>query len=90
MVAKPPPALRSFLDKMIEWVVVKQLRWFLDDTQYLDPFHSGFRPSYDTETALDLRRDLNKRTATLLNLLNLSYYQPWYPSEAHVGSTVLR
>ncbi|KAF7246310.1 Tyrosine-protein kinase Yes, partial [Varanus komodoensis] len=41
-----------FLGKVLEQVVAGQLQAFLDETHYLDPFQSGFRPGYGTESAL--------------------------------------
>ncbi|KAF7253873.1 putative RNA-directed DNA polymerase from transposon BS [Varanus komodoensis] len=40
-----PVANISFLGKVLERVVAGQLQAFLDETDYLDPFQSGFRPS---------------------------------------------
>lgn len=50
---------------------------FLDETNHLDLFHSGFRPHYGTETPLvtlkvDLNWEMDKGNATLLILLDLS------------------
>ncbi|KAF7251784.1 Retrovirus-related Pol polyprotein from type-1 retrotransposable element R2, partial [Varanus komodoensis] len=49
----------------------------LDETDYLDPFKSGFRPGYGTEFALvtlydDLCRERHRGSASLLVLLDLS------------------
>ncbi|KAF7246328.1 GREB1-like protein [Varanus komodoensis] len=41
-----------FLGKVLERVVAGQLQALLDETDYLDPFQSGFRPGYGTESAL--------------------------------------
>ncbi|KAF7252107.1 putative RNA-directed DNA polymerase from transposon BS [Varanus komodoensis] len=48
-----------------------------DETDYLDPFQSGFRPRYGTESALvalydDLCREKDRGSASLLVLLDLS------------------
>ncbi|KAF7243419.1 RNA-directed DNA polymerase from mobile element jockey [Varanus komodoensis] len=66
-----------FLGKVLEWVVVGQLQALLDETDYLDPFQSGFRPRYGTESALvalydDLCREKDRGSASLLVLLDLS------------------
>uniref|UniRef100_A0A803TU59 Reverse transcriptase domain-containing protein n=1 Tax=Anolis carolinensis TaxID=28377 RepID=A0A803TU59_ANOCA len=60
-----------FLGKVLERVVASQLRGFLDDTDYLDPFQSGFRPGHGTEMALvalvdDLRRELDRGSVSLM------------------------
>ncbi|KAF7254271.1 CMP-N-acetylneuraminate-beta-1,4-galactoside alpha-2,3-sialyltransferase [Varanus komodoensis] len=41
-----------FLGKVLERVVAGQLQALLDETDYLDPFQSGFGPGYGTESAL--------------------------------------
>ena len=41
-----------FLGNVLEFVVVSQLQGFLKEVDYLDPFQSGFRPGYGTDTAL--------------------------------------
>lgn len=41
-----------FFGKVIKYAVVKQLRWFLEDTGCLDPSQSDFRPGYVTESTL--------------------------------------
>uniref|UniRef100_A0A803TMD6 Reverse transcriptase domain-containing protein n=1 Tax=Anolis carolinensis TaxID=28377 RepID=A0A803TMD6_ANOCA len=66
-----------FLGKVLERVVASQLQGFLDDTDFLDPSQSGFRPGHSTETALvalvdDLRRELDRGSVTLLVLLDIS------------------
>ncbi|KAF7243567.1 Aldehyde oxidase 2 [Varanus komodoensis] len=66
------------VDKMLGMrVVAGQLQAFLEETDYLDPFHSGFRPSYGTESALvslydDLCRERDRGNMSLLVLLDLS------------------
>ncbi|KAF7254734.1 RNA-directed DNA polymerase from mobile element jockey [Varanus komodoensis] len=72
-----PVANIPFLGKVLEWVVVGQLQALLDETDYLDPFQSGFRPGYGTESALvalydDLCREKDRGSASLLVLLDLS------------------
>ncbi|KAF7246590.1 Craniofacial development protein 2 [Varanus komodoensis] len=58
-----------FLGKVLERVVVGQLQVLLDDTNYLDPFQSGFRPGYGTESALvTLYNDLCRKRDVLLDL----------------------
>uniref|UniRef100_A0A8D2LLU3 Reverse transcriptase domain-containing protein n=1 Tax=Varanus komodoensis TaxID=61221 RepID=A0A8D2LLU3_VARKO len=72
-----PVANIPFLGKVLERVVVGQLQALLDETDYLDPFQSGFRPRYGTESALvalydDLCRERDRGSASLLVLLDLS------------------
>lgn len=44
--------LLIFLDKVIEKLVTDLPQVFLDNSPALDPFQSGFRTGYGTETAL--------------------------------------
>uniref|UniRef100_A0A8D2Q9P6 Reverse transcriptase domain-containing protein n=1 Tax=Varanus komodoensis TaxID=61221 RepID=A0A8D2Q9P6_VARKO len=72
-----PVANIPFLGKVLERVVAGQLQALLDETDYLDPFQSGFRPGYGTESALvalydDLCREKDRGSASLLILLDLS------------------
>ncbi|XP_062992110.1 uncharacterized protein LOC134404983, partial [Elgaria multicarinata webbii] len=72
-----PVANIPFLGKVLERVVAGQLQALLNETDYLDPFQSGFRPGFGTETALvalwdDLCRERDRGSATLLVLLDLS------------------
>lgn len=58
-------------------MVAKQNQQFLDGTDCLNLFQSGFRPHYCTETTLvalvdDLRRELDRESMTLLIPLDLS------------------
>ncbi|XP_070800657.1 uncharacterized protein, partial [Pituophis catenifer annectens] len=48
---RPVSNLR-FIAKVVESVVAHQLPLALDETLYLDPYQSGFRPGYSTEMAL--------------------------------------
>ncbi|KAF7251055.1 Calcium uptake protein 2, mitochondrial [Varanus komodoensis] len=71
-----PVANIPFLGKVLEQVVVGQLQALLDETDYLDPFQSGFRPGYGTESALvalydDLCRERDRGSVSLL-VLDLS------------------
>ncbi|KAF7254508.1 Cadherin EGF LAG seven-pass G-type receptor 2 [Varanus komodoensis] len=66
-----------FLGKVLERVVPGQLQALLDETDYLHPFQSGFRPRYSTGSALvalydDLCRGRDRGSASLLVLLDLS------------------
>lgn len=47
-----PVSNLSFLEKIVEQVVMQQLQRVLDEANYLDLFQSGFRPGYGTKTAL--------------------------------------
>ncbi|KAF7250327.1 Microtubule-associated serine/threonine-protein kinase 4 [Varanus komodoensis] len=65
-----------FLGKVLERVVAGQLQALLEETDYLDPFQSGFRSGYGTESALvalynDLCRE-GRGCVSLLVLLDLS------------------
>lgn len=40
------------LAKVVESVVVKQLKVFLEEADYLDLLRSGFKPDFGTESAL--------------------------------------
>ncbi|KAF7246976.1 CMP-sialic acid transporter [Varanus komodoensis] len=71
-----PVANIPFLGKVLERVVAGQLQALLDETDYLDPLQSGFRPGYGTESALvalydDLCREKDRGSASLL-VLDLS------------------
>ncbi|KAF7241729.1 putative RNA-directed DNA polymerase from transposon BS [Varanus komodoensis] len=72
-----PVANIPFLGKVLERVVAGQLQALLEETDYLDPFQSGFRPGYSTESALvalydDLCREKDRGSTSLLVLLDLS------------------
>ncbi|KAF7251687.1 putative RNA-directed DNA polymerase from transposon BS [Varanus komodoensis] len=72
-----PDDVDKVLGQVLERVVVGQLQALLDKIDYLDPFQSGFRPGYGTESALvalynDLCREKDKGSASLLVLLDLS------------------
>ncbi|KAF7247658.1 RNA-directed DNA polymerase from mobile element jockey [Varanus komodoensis] len=48
-----PVANIPFLGKVLERVVAGQLQALLDETDYLDPFQSGFRPGYAAFDTID-------------------------------------
>ncbi|KAF7234862.1 50S ribosomal protein L1 [Varanus komodoensis] len=67
-----PVANIPFLGKVLEWVVVGKLQAFLDETDYLDPFQSGFRPGVrslgvllDPELSLEAQVTVVARSAFL-------------------------
>lgn len=47
-----PDSHFPYLGKVVEKVVALQMQRILDETDYLDPFQSSFRPGYGTEMAL--------------------------------------
>lgn len=56
-------------------MAVWQFQKLLDDMDYLEPFQSGFRSGYGTETALvahDLQQEWDRGNPTILELLDLS------------------
>ncbi|XP_053138881.1 uncharacterized protein LOC128339283, partial [Hemicordylus capensis] len=72
-----PVSNLPWLGKVIERVVASQLQAVLEETDYLDPFQTGFRADYGVETALvglmdDLQLAMDRGSVTLLVLLDLS------------------
>ncbi|KAF7242125.1 Transcription factor COE3 [Varanus komodoensis] len=83
-----PVANIPFLGMVLERVVVGQLQALLDKTDYPDPFQSGFRPGYGTESALvalydDLCRERDRECVPVGPpgpLSGFRYHRPWYCS----------
>ena len=72
-----PVSNLSFLSKVLEKVILKQLFEYLNTHSLLSPNQSAYRPSHSTETALlkvtnDIRTALDKGDITFLTLLDLS------------------
>ena len=72
-----PVSNLSFLSKVLEKVILKQLFEYLNTHSLLSPNQSAYRPAHSTETALlkvtnDIRTALDKGDVTFLTLLNLS------------------
>ena len=72
-----PVANVPVLGKVLERMVEGQLQTLLNETDYLDPFQSGFRPGFGTGTAVvalydDLCQEKDRGSVTLLILLDLS------------------
>lgn len=57
---------------MTERAVAEQLQIFLGNSYVLDPFHSGFRPGYGTEDALEVLVDDFHLNASFFLLLDAS------------------
>ena len=79
-----------YLGKVLARVVAGQLQVLLDETDFLDPFKSGFRLGFGTETALvtlydDLCRERDRGSVTLFidtpgPLSGFQHHRPWCPS----------
>ena len=72
-----PVSNLSFLSKIIEKIVLKQLFAYLNDNALLSPNQSAYRPFHSTETALlkvtnDLLLALDNGNVSILTLLDLS------------------
>ena len=72
-----PVSNLSFVSKLVERVVEKQLNAHLDDNALRDPFQSAYRAGHSTETALirvtnDIATALDRKCTTILVLLDLS------------------
>ena len=72
-----PVSNLSFLSKLIERAVAKQLKNHLKDNKLLDNFQSAYREGHSTETALvrvqsDILMEVDKGNVVLLALLDLS------------------
>ena len=72
-----PVSNLSFLSKILEKVILKQLFHYLNTHSLLSPNQSAYRPSHSTETALlrvtnDILTALDNGDVTILTLLDLS------------------
>ncbi|KAF7254239.1 hypothetical protein EYD10_01276 [Varanus komodoensis] len=80
-----PDNVDKVLGKVLERVVAGQLQALLDETDYLDPFQSGFIPGYGTESALvalydDLCRERDGEYVPVGPpgpLSGFRYHRPW-------------
>ena len=67
----------SFLSKLVEKVVCKQLTEYIELNSLHEPYQSAYRPCHSTETAVlivvnDIHLELDNRKVVLLTLLYLS------------------
>lgn len=72
-----PISILPFLSKALEKVIKNQICIFLNDSNFMSPFQSGFRKNHSTTTALlkvtgDIRENIDCRKLTFLLLLDLS------------------
>lgn len=66
-----------FWGRVIESVVASQLQGFIEEMDYLDPFHSTFIPYFSSKTALvllmdDIHHALDMESTSMLVLSDLS------------------
>ena len=62
-----PISQLPIISKIMERIISRQLIYYLEDNNLLEPFQSAYRKSYSTETAL------NRITDTLYNSLDSSH-----------------
>ena len=67
----------TFVSKVIERIVAKQIKDFLTDSDLMPPFQSAYRPGHSTETAImkvvsDILDAADSQKTTLLGLLGMS------------------
>ena len=72
-----PVSTLVFISKLVETVVAKQLRHYLNCNNLFPVFQSAYRQNHSTETALikvmnDILLNMNNQRVTLLFLLDLS------------------
>lgn len=72
-----PISLLCALSKLLEWLVSKQLKTFLEKNELLDPYQSAYRDDYSTQTALlgitdNIRAGIDRRMLTIMVLFDFS------------------
>ena len=72
-----PVSNLSFISKILEKIVFKQIVTHLQDNQLIDNFQSAYKSGHSTETALlkvvnDLVCDIDKGNISFLTMLDLS------------------
>ncbi len=82
-----------FIGKIIEKVVINQLKKYLNSNGYLDNFQSGFRAHHGTETALIkiinyIRLNSDTGKISVLVLLDLTLIRHFYPKRLTGHSSI--